>query len=142
MKLALYKGPPQNNWFHTITHYATRLWTWSKYSHAELVIDGICYTSSARDGGVRAKAIDLSSGRWDVFDITSSETLKTQALAWFAEHEYDEYDYRNLVRFVLPFVKHSENKWVCYEAVGAALGLKNPHKLDAEALLHAARNLK
>ena len=140
-QLALYKGPP-SSLIHNISHYITRLGTWSKYSHAELVIDGICYSSSARDGGVRSKVIDLSSGHWDVFDLTDNKQKKAKALAWFVEHHGNPYDYRNIVRYVLPFIGHNKNHWVCYEAVGAALGIKRPHMLTAEKLLEEALLLK
>lgn len=134
LQLALYKGPPSSI-VHKISHYITRLGTWSRYSHAELVIDGNCYSSSARDGGVRRKTIDLSSGHWDVFDIYVTKQTKAKALAWFVEHNGNPYDYRNIVRYVLPFIGHNKNHWVCYEAVGAALGIKRPHMLTAEKLL-------
>ena len=139
-QLALYKGPP-SSLIHKISHYITRLWTWSKYSHAELVIDGKCYSSSARDGGVRGKEINLSSGHWDVFDITSNEDIKQKALLWFSSHDGQAYDYRNVVRYVFPFIGHNRNQWVCYEAIGAALGIDKPHKLDADKLLAEALKL-
>lgn len=134
MKLALYKGPPETL-LHSLTHYSIRLWTFSKYSHGELVIDGVCYSSSARDGGVRAKKIDLNSGRWDVFDIDTTPEQKQRALDWFSIHDGDSYDYRNILRFLLPFVGHNKRQWVCFESIGAALGLDKPHKLDADKLL-------
>lgn len=140
LQLALYKGPP-SSLIHNISHYITRLGTWSGYSHAELVIDGICYSSSARDGGVRSKLIDLSSGHWDVFNLTDNKQVKAKALAWFVEHHGNPYDYRNIVRYVLPFIGHNKNHWVCYEAVGAALGIKRPHTLTAEKLLEEALKL-
>lgn len=141
MQIALYKGPPKNDLVHIISHYATRLWTLSKYSHVELVIDGICYSSSARDGGVRWKEIDINSGRWDVFEISNDAGLKQKALDWFHVHNQDKYDYKNIVRFVLPLVKHDKNKWICYEAVGAALNIDCPHLLDADKLLAQAKKL-
>lgn len=140
MKIAFYKGPP-SGMVHYISHYLTRFWTMSKYSHAELVIDGICYSSSARDGGVRAKEIDLNSGRWDVFHISNDNILKNKALLWFNEHNGDSYDYRNIVRFIIPFIGHNKNHWVCFESIGAALGIKEPHKLDADDLLCEALKL-
>ena len=140
VQLALYKGPP-SSLLHNISHYTTRLFTWSNYSHAELVIDGVCYSSSARDGGVRSKIIDLSSGHWDVFDIYVSEQTKVKALSWFTEHNGDPYDYRNVVRYVLPFIGHNKKHWVCYEAIGAALGIERPHMLTAESLLREFMSL-
>ena len=81
-KIAFYKGPPTPLW-RKVGHYAIRLWTWSRWSHAELVIDGVCWSASARDGGVRQKQIDLTSGRWDVFELDLSEEEVARALAWF-----------------------------------------------------------
>lgn len=141
MRLALYKGPPSNDLLHLAGHYLTRLWTWSKYSHAELVISGICYSSSSRDGGVRSKVIDLNSGKWDVFEITDAPAKVQQAVSWFTLHEKDKYDWLNILRFVIPFIKQDRNKWVCYESIGAALGIKEPHKLDADKLLEKALEL-
>ena len=141
LSLALYKGPP-SDLLHIIGHNATKLWTWSKYSHAELVIDGVCWSSSARDGGVRSKVIDLDSGKWDVVKLTDNLLIKSNALLWFKQHEGDEYDYRNILRFVIPIVGHDKRKWVCYEACAAALGIGNAHKLDADKLLEEALKLK
>jgi hypothetical protein len=141
LKLALYKGPPKNDLLHTVGHNLTRLWTWSKYSHSEIVIGDYCYSSSSRDGGVRKKQIDLNSGRWDLVNITSNPYVISQALLWFKNHEGDPYDYRNIVRFVLPFIGHNRKHWVCYEACGAMLGIDKPHKLDADKLLYEALRL-
>lgn len=140
MQIALYKGPPSDI-LHVIGHNAIKLWTWSKYSHAELVIDGYCYSSSARDGGVRRKKIDLTTGRWDIFEITENPDTVESALAWFNKHDGDPYDYRNIVRFVLPPVGQNKKHWVCFESIGAALGIKNAHKLDADKLLSEALRL-
>lgn len=141
MQIALYKGPP-SSLIHHLSHYITRLGTWSKYSHSELVIDGVCYSSSARDGGVRGKVVDLESGHWDVFNITDNKQIKAKALSWFIEHDGDSYDYRNIIRYVFPFIGHNKNHWVCYEAVGAALGINRPHMLTAESLLREAIEMR
>lgn len=136
VSLAFYKGPPHNDWVHTLGHYAIRLWTWSKWSHAELVINGVCYSSSARDGGVRAKVIDLNSGRWDVVSIQCDEQA---ALRWFAEHDAQPYDYWNIGRFILPLIRQERDQWVCFESIGAALGFAGAHKLTANDLWQWAK---
>lgn len=129
--IAFYKGPPRNDLWHSISHYAIRLWTWSKWSHAELVIDGVCYSSSSRDGGVRSKVIDLDSGRWDVVPIEIDET---SALAWFMGNDGDKYDWAGIWRFVLPFLPHGKRRWFCFEAIGQSLGFAGAHKLTANDL--------
>lgn len=134
IQLALYKGPPRNDVGHTLSHYAIRAWTWSRWSHAELVIDGVCWSSSARDGGVRHKAIDLQSGRWDVVDLYLPREREAHALAWFELHQGQGYDYLNIGRYVLPLLGQARNRWVCFEAIGAALQLAGPHKLTANDL--------
>lgn len=134
--IAFYKGPPRNDLWHSISHYAIRLWTWSKWSHAELVIDGVCYSSSARDGGVRAKTIDLNSGRWDVVPVQIDERC---ALDWFAEHEDEPYDWAGILRFVFPLLPHGLREWVCFEAIGSALGFAGAHKLTANDLFYWAQ---
>lgn len=133
MQLALYKGPA-DDLAHKIGHAAVCLLTGSKYSHVELVINGICWTSSARDGGVRGKAIDLTSGRWDVHPITGDED---RARAWFSAHNLENYDWAGVLRFALPFLPQRENQWFCSEACAAALGLPNPENYTPQSLLDA-----
>lgn len=133
-QLAFYKGPPRHDLAHTLSHYAIRLWTWSRWSHAELVIDGVCYSSSPRDGGVRGKEIDLGSGRWDVLPLHLDDERLEDALAWFLTNAGDRYDWAGIARFVLPFLPHGRRRWFCFEAIGSALGMAGAHKLTANDL--------
>lgn len=133
--LALYKGPPSGrDLVHTVTHYGTCLATWCPWSHGELVLAGRCYSSSARDKGVRSKVIDLGTGRWDVLALPLSSAEILAARAWFEEHDGAPYDWRNIVRFVAPPVGHSKRGRVCFEAIGEALGLAAAHKLTGRDL--------
>lgn len=138
-QIAFYKGQPRNDWLHTVSHYAIRLWTWSKWSHAELVIDGLCYSSSSRDGGVRAKHIDLNSGRWDVVEFNLTDEQTAQALAWFLSNDGDKYDWAGIVRFVIPFLPQGGRRWFCFEAIGESLGFAGAHKLTANDLYKWAK---
>lgn len=133
VQLALYRGPAAD-WLHQVSHYAIRAWTWSRWSHAELVIDGVCWSASSRDSGVRSKVINLSSGRWDVIDLDLSDSTAVRALAWYQQHDGAGYDYLGIARFVAPFLGHSRNRWLCFESVGAALDLAAQHKLTANDL--------
>ena len=119
MQIAFYKGPAKG-----LTNKLGRLLvclgTLSRYSHCELVIQGVCYSASARDGGVRGKVIDLASGHWDVVDVPGDEAA---ALAWFRQHEGERYDWMGVLRFVAPFLRQRPGKWFCSEAVAEALGV-------------------
>lgn len=136
--IALYKGPPGPLW-RKVGHYAIRLWTWSRWSHAELVIDGVCYSSSVMDGGVRGKVIDLDSGHWDIVELDLSEDEVGRALAWFLKNSGAGYDYRNIIRWVAPFIPQHPLQFVCYEAIGEALGFAGAHRLDADDLFQWAK---
>lgn len=122
MQLAFYRGPAADKW-HQLAHRAICLFTGSKYSHVELVINGTCCSSSARDGGVRIKQIDLTSGKWDVVTISGNEG---DAWDWFVEMTGQKYDYAGVARFILPFLPARSKQWFCSEAVAAALGLADP----------------
>lgn len=131
MRLAFYRGPA-DDWLHTLGHWLVCLFTFSRYSHVELVTsDGWCWSSSYRDGGVRRKRIDLTSGKWDVVDIGGDEP---KAVAWFFAHNGQHYDWLGIVRFVLPFAKQRPGEYFCSEAVATALGLPEPDRMTPEDL--------
>lgn len=125
MRLALYKASGG------LADKLVRLVTRSKYSHVELVIGGACFSSSIQDGGVRGKHINIWSGSWDVVDIGGDEAA---AKAWFEARNGQDYDWLGVFRFILPFLPHRSGKWFCSEAVGAALGLPEPHALSPQDL--------
>jgi endogenous inhibitor of DNA gyrase (YacG/DUF329 family) len=131
MKLAMYKGPAKTV-LHRLLHWVICVFTASRYSHCELVIDGWCWTSSNRDGGVRCKAIDLTSSAWDVFEI-SGDALA--ARDWFVAHRGEGYDWLGVLRFLLPFLPNSRTRWFCSESCAAALGLPNPQSITPQRLL-------
>lgn len=114
MQIAFYKGRDR------LFDRAVQWWTEGPYSHCELVMDGLCYSSSLRDGGVRVKFIDLSSGRWDVVPVGGDEQA---ARRWFSEHQDAGYDVPGLFGFVLSWRVDSRSRWFCSEAVAEALQL-------------------
>ena len=122
---ALYKGPA-TGWFNVLWHHAVCWWTGDIHSHCEMVIKGVCYSSSNRDGGVRAKVIDLTTGRWDFYLVDGDED---EALAWFKLHMGQGYDWLGPCRFVLPLLPHFLRRWFCSEAIAAALGWHKPHRV-------------
>lgn len=118
MKIAFYLGRKADNPKSKLFDWLVCAWTKSRYSHCELVIDGVCYSSSKRDGGVRGKVIDLNSGHWHVFDLNRDSE---KALDWFYAHFGRSYDVAGLLGFVLPWRTHDPDRWFCSEACAAAL---------------------
>ena len=135
--LACYKGPAEGL-FNIIFHKVVCWWTKSKYSHCEIVYKGEAYSSSSRDGGVRKKLIDFNSGKWDLYTI---EKLDGEFLITFYE-ETDEcgYDYLGLFRFVLPFIKSSENRWFCSEWCAFVLKYEQPETYHIQSLVDRIKN--
>lgn len=129
-----YKGPPKDL-LHKITHWGIcrfsevrnllRTGKFKKviYSHVELNINGNSYSSSARDGGIRMKYIDVFSGSWDLFEIEADELY---ALNWFNRNAGKKYDWAGIFRFLLPFLPHVKDQYFCNEAVASMLKMKNP----------------
>lgn len=131
LKLAFYKG--KGNFYDAII----KLTTFSKYSHVELVIDGVCYTSSPRDGGVRSKVIDLNSGNWDVFPIDGD---KIYAVEFFEKNIGKPYDWLGAIKSILPFFPNHQNKFYCSEVVAIALKFKKQELTPGGLLNYARKN--
>lgn len=138
MKIAFYIGIKEQNANAKLFDIAVAWWTGGKYSHCELVFNddlenAMCASSSQRDGGVRMKLIDLTSGRWDVFDLKHCDDHA--AYRWFDNHNGKKYDIPGLFGFILPWRTHHPNRWFCSEACAAALGIESPHRLSPNGLL-------
>jgi hypothetical protein len=88
-------------------------------------------SSSARDGGVRFKTIDMSNGQWDIVEV---EADAQQVFDYFAQRLGSEYDWAGIFRFILPFVPHNKNQYICSEICAGALGYKNPEDFSPQDL--------
>lgn len=93
------------------------------YSHVELQIDDLCYSSSSRDDGVRSKYIIPSPDRWDVIGITADTTY---AFNFFQKHKGKKYDYFGAGGVVLPLLHENPKRFFCNEFTGGALMIDKP----------------
>lgn len=138
MRLAFYKGRTTENPAARLFDEAVCLWTRGPYSHVELVAGGtdnapVCWSSSYRDGGVRKKVIDLTSGHWDLVDLPAGFD-EDRALAWFNQHRGQPYDVAGLFGFVLPWRTEDKRKWFCSESICAAAGFHKPYEWHPNSL--------
>ena len=127
VQLALYKGRG------TLFNRLIRWWTNSAYSHCELVINGMCYSSSIRDGGVRGKAMALPADKWDLIDLPWADADTCQE--WFNEHAHDKYGFTDLILCQLLGARRDHRGVFCSEACAKALGLRNSTRMSPQALL-------
>jgi hypothetical protein len=102
-----------------------QFWTNSIYSHCELVIDGMCYSSSAMDKGVRAKVIDLDPAKWDVIDLPWANAA--QVLRYFQATRKHNYGWASMAASqVLNLNRELGDAPFCSQWCAAAMKLPNP----------------
>ena len=118
VQLALYKGKGR------IGNALIRAWTGSPYSHCELVVNGVAYSSSIRDGGVRAKPIEFDSQNWDFIDLP--EEFGPRVRAYYGITVGQRYGWLDLLTGqVFNRAKDDPSAAFCSEWCAAALGLPN-----------------
>ena len=114
----------------------------SVFSHVELEINGVCYSSSNRDGGVRSKIINTSNKqKWVSFELKNNID-KNICLNYFKRVEGQKYDWLNI--FFSQIIKlniQSNNKQICSEFVANCLGLEDSYKYSPESLFYKLKEL-
>lgn len=119
VRLAMYKGKggPGNA--------LIRYWTKSPYSHCEIVLDDLAYSSSLMDGGVRAKKIDLNNGKWDVMPVPWANDF--DVLSHYHKTYHHSYGWIDLIfSQILNRARDLSKSAFCSEWCAAALGIPNP----------------
>ena len=127
-KLAFYKGKGN------LVDLLIRVFTNSKYSHVEIVINKDWYSSSPRDGGVRIKQIVDDGNSWDFIEV---DIDKERLYEKYREYRGRGYDFKGiLLSNILPIGWHSKDKVTCSEFVADALGYIEPSKYSPQDVLN------
>ena len=124
---AFYKGTRAEN---PRARLFDRVVTWwprsrGRFSHCELVasregLQAKCWSASSLDGSrVRAKEINLGTGRWVLVILQDLEAAP--ALTWFEGAEGRGYDYPGILGFVWRRIKQVRRWLFCSEAVASAI---------------------
>jgi hypothetical protein len=123
VKVAFYKSNQNHaDW----TDKLIAWWTGGSYSHTELIIDGYMYSTSPRDGEVRAKKHNFDENIWDYVEIDNVEIPKV--IEFFKMTKDQRYDWLGILGFVVP-LKDRTNRWFCSEWVSNALKIAGCRKL-------------
>ena len=134
LKIAFYKAHNGNYLDKTIS-----VLTISKYSHCEIVFsDGVCASSSSRDGGIRFKQITLGA-HWDVYEVIGDYD-EAAIRYWFTLHSDDAYDWWGAVGSLFCVDWTSEDYKFCSYACASVLGL-DPITTPGK-LYHTLKKLK
>jgi hypothetical protein len=139
IQLALYKHRRPLTTVAGIGAALIRWWTRSEYSHCELVVDGMCFSSSIQDGGVRAKAIELRSDRWDWIDLpwASRDAIVAH---WYGTLR-QPYDWWGLIGSqIFNRRAHYGDASFCSEWCAAALELSHPQTYSPQTLADYCRS--
>jgi len=125
-QLAFYKGEG------TIVDGLIRWWTKSEYSHVELVVDGLWYSTSPRDQKIRSKYINPKPENWDYVDVTVDADRLEEL---FNRTKGAKYDWTGIaLSQFLPLNVHSRDRWFCSEFCAEALGLEGSNQYSPEDL--------
>lgn len=150
IRLAMYIGDKRLNPAARIGDRLICAYSDSIYSHIELVMDhhdwrrALCGSASQRDGCVRVKQIDLTSGRWEVFAFLATERAVKLAHRKIREADGMPYDYVGLSSFLLPGFAGidrsvvSKSKTWCSRIIGEALGAPDPVSMTPVDALYFA----
>ncbi len=118
--LAFYKGDGD------ITDKAIRWWTKSDYSHVELYMHGMWYSTSPRDLEVRRKMMQPKPENWDYVEV---EVDYHKVIELFTRTKGAKYDWTGiLLSQFIPLGRHSKSRWFCSEWCAEALGLDNSNE--------------
>lgn len=116
-------------------------WTGYKYSHCELVVNDISYSSSMQDKGVRAKSINYTSGNWDIFPITFVDSAKV--LNYYQKTKGSKYSYSDLVlKQVLNTKFNNRGARFCSEWCAEALGIPVSSSLNPGELVELVKYIE
>ena len=115
---------------------AIRRRTHSNVSHTELIIDGLWYSSSVGDGGVRRKHVDPKPGEWEYVDLPWADA--DAVIAWFDRHEDDHYGMWDIVCQLFSINLDGKGE-ICSEACAEALGFQQGWKLTPGKLLQRCK---
>lgn len=115
-----------------IVHNMEERWEHFAFGH-------LCYSSSARDGGVRSKLIKLNPDHWELVEVKWRDDFD---LDLFIEADGAKYDYLGIIfSQIFSLGRHSKKRWFCSEICACALGLPEPQTYSPERLKNLAVHL-
>ena len=104
------------------TDWIISRWTRGPFSHCEFLFsDGMCFSSSSRDGGTRFKQIELQPKHWDYYSLPVDIQTEHMIRLWCEGEVGKAYDWLGV--FGYPLKIQNKNKWFCSEILITALNV-------------------
>jgi hypothetical protein len=89
-------------------------WTKSPYSHVELIVNGYMYSTSPRDGKVRAKKHIYDLSTWEYVDIKVNPDRIYDFNNYFKLTKGMKYDWMGILGFIFPLQDRTK-EYFCSE---------------------------
>lgn len=117
-----------------IHSWAIRLFTWSKWSHAGVIVNNKVIEATAKHGVVETSLHDFKMRykRYKIIDVPHQGDYQTRLYKQLGK----KYDWGAIFRFVLRGDWHKPDKWFCYELAAYGSGILNPNYIDRVTATH------
>lgn len=123
IRIALYKR--RKGWFNKAIYFMQSLRgarEFRHYTHVEVVVNGIWYSSSYRSGGIRKRVILGNPKHWDFEEREATLAQEKLIAEWFNARLKSGYDWYGIgLSQILPLDIGHPKKWFCSECVYASL---------------------
>ena len=119
-----------------------RWWTHSEYSHVELVIGGMWYSSSPRTGRVAGRELVYNESHWDSVEVEANEGQIKRMTRLFRQERGKKYDWLGItLSQILPLGIDMPNRWFCSEICAYVLKKSCTVRLDEKASWYSPQRL-
>jgi uncharacterized protein YycO len=86
--------------------------------------DGMCFSASPRDGGVRFKQISINPIHWFVVEIPMDTNKENDMRKWCTTQVGLAYDWLGILGLAVNVPIEDKNKWYCSEICITALDMQ------------------
>ena len=115
------------DWLDKLIALVTR----GRFSHVELQFsDGVCFSSSPRDGGTRLKTIVVDPLHWVTVPVTCTTAQETKAMEWCEKNVGKGYDYLGVVGLGIGVRVENRPRMFCVDATIDALNYADITRLN------------
>jgi hypothetical protein len=116
LTVAFFRG--RGGWYNRLV----RLWTWSRYSHCELMLSGSQYLTTDPHNGVHIHTSLGDADNWDKVTLPITEEERRDIQAFILDEIGSGYDWKGIfLSQVVGLRREHPDNWFCSELCAAVL---------------------